>query len=64
MDKENAITFETALEKLEKAADNLKNDSITLEEALKNYEEGISYYKQCDEILNNAKQRIETYTKD
>lgn len=63
MDKEIAITFEAAMEHLEKAADNLKNDSITLEEALKNYEEGISYYKKCDEILRDAKQRIETYSK-
>jgi exodeoxyribonuclease VII small subunit len=63
MDKEHAISFEAAMEKLEKAADNLKNDSITLEEALKNYEEGISYYKTCDEILRDAKQKIETYSK-
>lgn len=63
MDKENAITFEAAMEKLEKAADNLKNDSITLEEALKNYEEGLAYYKKCDAILKDAKQRIETYSK-
>lgn len=63
MDKEKAITFEAAMDKLEKAADNLKNDSITLEEALKNYEEGLQYYKKCDEILKDAKQRIETYSK-
>jgi exodeoxyribonuclease VII small subunit len=63
MDKEKAISFETALEKLEKAADNLKNDSLTLDDALKNYEEGIAYYKKCEEILQQAKQKIETYSK-
>ena len=63
MEKEKAITFEAAMEKLELAADNLKNDSITLEEALKNYEEGLVYYKKCDAILKDAKQRIETYSK-
>ena len=63
MDKEKAISFETALEKLEKAADNLKNDSLTLDDALKNYEEGIAYYKKCEEILQQAKQKIETYAK-
>lgn len=63
MDKEKAVSFEIAMEKLEKAADNLKNDSITLEDALKNYEEGIEYYKKCDAILRDAKQKIETYSK-
>jgi len=63
MEKEKAISFEAAMEKLEKAADNLKNDSITLEDALKNYEEGLEYYKKCDAILRDAKQKIETYSK-
>jgi len=34
---------------------------ITLEEALKNYETGIAYYNQCNEILSDAKQKIEIY---
>ena len=56
-------TFEETLQKLEKASENLKKDNISLEEALKNYEEGIAYYKECSEILNKAKQKIETYSK-
>ncbi len=60
---ENKSTFEEMLQKLEKASENLKKDNISLEEALKNYEEGIAYYKECSEILNSAKQKIETYSK-
>lgn len=56
-------TFEEALELLEKSSENLKKENITLEEALKSFEEGIVYYDQCSEILNNAKQKIETYSK-
>lgn len=56
-------TFEEALKKLEAASQNLKQDNITLNDALKNYEEGIRYYKECSEILNTAKQKIETYSK-
>ncbi len=63
MTTENTSTFEETLQKLEKASANLKKDNISLEEALKNYEEGIAYYKECSEILNNAKQKIETYSK-
>ena len=60
---EKKMTFEEALEKLEKSSENLKRENITLEEALKNFEEGIANYKQCSEILNSAKQKIETYSK-
>lgn len=63
MTTENKSAFEETLQKLEKASANLKKDNISLEEAIKNYEEGIAYYKECSEILNNAKQKIETYSK-
>ena len=53
------ITFEEALKQLESSADKLKRDGVTLEETIKSYEEGIKYYKQCSEILNDAKQKIE-----
>lgn len=59
----NKPTFEEALKKLETASENLKKENITLEDALKNYEDGIQYYKECSEILNTAKQKIETYSK-
>jgi exodeoxyribonuclease VII small subunit len=63
MTTENTSTFEEILQKLEQASENLKKDNISLEEALKNYEEGIAYYNECSEILNKAKQKIETYSK-
>ena len=55
-------TFEEALEKLEQSSENLKKENITLEEALKSFVDGITYYDQCSEILNSAKQKIETYS--
>ena len=63
MASENSPAFEETLLKLEKASENLKKDNISLEEAIRNYEEGIAYYKECSEILNSAKQKIETYSK-
>lgn len=63
MGTENKATFEEMLAQLEKSSENLKKDNITLEDAMKNFQEGIEYYKQCSEILNNAKQKIETYSK-
>lgn len=63
MGVEKKLTFEKALQNLEKSSERLKRDDISLEDALKNFEEGIAYYEQCSEILNNAKQKIETYSK-
>lgn len=63
MGAEKKLTFEEALQNLEKSSETLKRDDISLEDALKNFEEGIAYYEQCSEILNNAKQKIETYSK-
>ena len=59
LEKNKVLTFEETLKQLESAADKLKKDGITLEDAMKSYEEGIKYYKQCTEILNDAKQKIE-----
>ena len=63
MTTEKKSTFEEALSKLEAASENLKRDNVSLEDALKYYEEGIAYYNECSDILNNAKQKIETYSK-
>ena len=63
MADKNRPVFEESLKKLETASENLKKDNISLEDALKNFEEGIKYYNECSEILNSAKQKIETYTK-
>lgn len=58
------LSFEEALEKLEASAESLKSDHIPLEEALKNFETGIEYYNKCSAILNEAKQKIEVYSKE
>lgn len=55
--------FEETLKKLEEASENLKKDNISLEDAIANFEKGIKYYRECNDILNSAKQRIETYRK-
>lgn len=63
MTEEKKITFEEALMELEQASENLKKESITLEDAIKSFEDGVGYYKQCRDILDQAKQKIETYSK-
>ena len=45
-------------------SDKIRDDKTTLDEAVQYYEEGIKCYKACEEILNNAKQKIEIYSKE
>lgn len=60
-DKE--LSFEKAYEQLEMIADKLNSGDVSLEEALKLYEEGIKLSNQCSKALENAKQKIETLKK-
>ncbi|QIB69409.1 exodeoxyribonuclease VII small subunit [Aminipila butyrica] len=57
------LSFEEALEKLELSAEHLKSENVSLEDALKSFEEGIEYYNKCNDILSSAKQKIELYSK-
>ena len=61
---EKNISFEKSLSELEKTAELLKSDDISLEDAIKAYEKGVALYEQCNDILTNAKQRIEVYSKE
>lgn len=53
------ITFEEALKKLESIVSKLEEGSVTLEESVNLYEEGLKLSKFCSEILDSAELRIE-----
>jgi exodeoxyribonuclease VII small subunit len=54
------LSFEEAYKSLEEIAEKLSNNDISLDEAIKLYEEGIKLSKLCSSALENAKQKIET----
>lgn len=58
------ITFEKALEKLEKIVSELEEGDLALDDSMKKYEEGIKMARLCQEKLDKAKARIETLMKD
>lgn len=64
MATEKELTFEQAMAKLETTAQTIKREDITLEEAMKAYEEGVKLYNVCSEILNEAKGKIQVYKEE
>lgn len=52
------INFEDAMEKLEKIADELESEELSLDTSVKKFEEGMELSKKCNEILQNAEKKI------
>lgn len=52
------LTFEEALTKLEKVVKELENKDISLDEAVKLYNEGLELSKQCYEQLKQTEKLI------
>lgn len=57
------IKFEKALERLEKIVADLETGNISLDEALKKYEEGVELSRACQKKLVQAEKKIEILTK-
>lgn len=58
------IKFEDALKRLEKIVEELEKGDLSLDEALKKYQEGIELSRQCSSRLDNAKKKIDLLTKN
>ncbi|MBO5908391.1 MAG: exodeoxyribonuclease VII small subunit [Clostridia bacterium] len=57
---ENNLSFEQAYKQLEVICEKLSSSEITLDETVKLYEEGIKLAKICADMIDAAKQKIET----
>ncbi len=57
------VTFEKAMERLETSVEKLDEGSLTLEEALAAFEEGVRWSKVCHRFLEKAEERIEIILK-
>lgn len=52
------MTFEKALNELEKVVNKLEDGDLPLEEAIKYYEKGMTLSKTCDSILNKVSDKV------
>lgn len=57
------VSFEQALKKLEEAVRKLEDGSLGLEDALKTFEQGIHWSRQCQQRLADAEKRVEVLLK-
>jgi len=58
------VKFEEALKKLEKIVETLESGELSLDEALKKYQEGIELSRMCGQRLETAKKMIDTLVKN
>ncbi|MDR1069054.1 MAG: exodeoxyribonuclease VII small subunit [Clostridiales Family XIII bacterium] len=58
MTEKKKITFEEAYSKLEECSRTVSRESMTLDETIGAFEEGVKYYNLCAELLDSAEQRI------
>ena len=62
-DEKKEVEFETALKKLEAIVGNLETGELSLEQALKQYEEGVRMAEACSKRLSEAEKKVETFMK-
>ncbi|MBR6021617.1 MAG: exodeoxyribonuclease VII small subunit [Kiritimatiellae bacterium] len=63
MSEEKEMSFEEALEKLEKLAQQMESGNLGLEAMVGAYEEGQKLIKTCTDKLNAVERRIEVLVK-
>ena len=57
------VKFEQALKKLENIVEGLEKGDLSLDEAVKKYEEGMKLTKICTEKLEEAERKVEVLVK-
>jgi exodeoxyribonuclease VII small subunit len=58
------LTFEQAIEELERIVSQLEGGKVPLEESVAIYERGESLKRRCEELLRQAEARVEKITLD
>jgi exodeoxyribonuclease VII small subunit len=59
----NGLTFEQAIQRLEKIVADMEGAELPLEDVLKKYEEGSKLVRFCSHKLEEAEKKIEVLTK-
>lgn len=63
MAEQKEMAFEAALQRLETIVEKLENGDLSLDEALKAYEEGVRMADLCSKRLTEAEKKVEVLMK-
>ncbi len=58
------VTFEQAMGRLEEIVADMEGEGMSLEDMVKNYEEGVKLLRVCRQRIDSAKRRVELITAD
>ncbi len=58
------MSFEDSMKRLEELSDLIRDEETSLDDAIRYYEEGMSCYKACSDIIDEAKQKIEVFDRN
>lgn len=58
------LTFEKALQRLEKIVEELENSNLDIDKSLKIFEEGVKLSRFCTKKLDEAEKKIELLVKN
>ena len=59
MARKPSINFEKSLTDLEQLVEDMENGDLSLEDALKHFEKGISLASNCQQALQKAEQKVQ-----
>ncbi len=62
--KDKTPAFEDAMKELEGLVDSMEKDTLTLEESLQKFEQGVKLTRICQQALNRAEQEVKVLTAD
>ncbi len=62
--RKKAVDFEQKLNQLESLVNDMEKGSLTLEDSLKAFEEGIKITRECQQALKEAELRVDMLTRD
>jgi exodeoxyribonuclease VII small subunit len=62
--RKKAVDFEQKLNQLESLVNDMEQGSLTLENSLKAFEEGIKITRECQQALKEAELRVDMLTRD
>ena len=63
-EKKKKITFEKAVEELEKIVDSMESGNLPLESSLKMYQRGVELLKSCHQQIAEVQQKVEILDKE